>query len=171
MRNTDTTGKTFMNIVAGDFSKIKSKFINKCKTNEIEFDEDLFMDAFLCCCKTLNDKEMSKEECIKYYWVSYINKIKTDKPKELKFVSFDEIESSSSVMPQFGSYCSWIDDKYNGIIEYIYQKYDKEYAEAWILHICEGKSYKELSELGYDFKFNDIFKRIMKNVRKEFKNK
>lgn len=169
MENSDITGKTFMDIVASDFSNIKNKFINKCKTNEIEFDEDLFMDAFLCCCKTLEAKSITKEECIKYYWVSYLNKIKTNKPKENKFESLDEMRGQYSVSMTTGLYNHWIDEQYSGVVEFAYNNYQKEYVDAWLLHICEGKSYKELNELGYNFKFNDVFKRIMKSIRKEFK--
>lgn len=170
MKNLDQTG-TFMDLVAGKFALIKSKFINKCKTNEMEFDEDLFMDTFICCCKTLKDKKMSIDECIKYYWVSYLNKIKTNKPKEHRFESFDELTGTGAKISFLGTgpYDRTIDDQYNDIITYIYSKYKKEYADAWILHTCEGKSYKELEEIGYNFKFNDVFKRMTRNIRSEFK--
>lgn len=161
--------ETFVDAISNGFDKIKQNFINKCNALEYEFDEDLFMDAFLNCHNTLKDKKMPKGEHVKYYWVSYLNKLKTEKAKESKFIGFEDIgEQKKSCIDSY-SYNPHVDNDYNAIIELVRSKYDQKYVDAWILHVCEDKTYKELKEMGYNFKFNDVFKRITKYVRKEYK--
>ena len=161
--------ETFVEAISNNFEQVKQKFISKCKLLEYEFDEDIFMDTFLNCYNALKDKLMPKNEHIKYYWVSYLNKLKTEKTKESKFIGFEDIgEQKKSCIDSY-SYNPHVDDDYNTIIELVRAKYDQKYVDAWILHVCEDKTYKELKEMGYDFKFNDVFKRITKYVRKEYK--
>lgn len=163
----DGCGK-FIDIIAADFDNVKHIFINKCNAMEYEFDEDLFMDVFINCHNKLLDKLMTKSECIKYYWVAYLNKYKTEKSKESRFIGFEDIKEQKSILNTY-NYNPIIDNDYNQIIELVRNKFDKDYVDAWLLHICDDKSYKELNDMGYNFKFNDIFKRINKYVRKEFK--
>ena len=159
----------FMDLVAKNFDSIKETVIKKCKSHEIEFNEDLFMDTILCCERVFGDKLISLNDCMKYFWVAYYNKIKTYKSKQNIFVSYDDIINYNIQQPIIDSYNPLIDSEYNSIVKIAYDKFDKEYVDAWLIHICEGKTYKELREMGYDFKFNDIFKRITKYIKKEYK--
>lgn len=165
--STEVCGK-FMDIISSDFDNIKNAFIKRCINNELDFDEDVFMDALLNCERVLNGKLMTKSECIKYYWVAYSNKLRTFKSKQDIFVSYDDIMNYNIQSSLNSSYNSSVDYKYNEIVKMAYEKFDKIYVDAWLAHICEGKTYKELQELGYNFKFNDIFKRITKFIKKEY---
>ena len=59
---------------------------------------------------------------------------------------------------------------YTDILNSIREKFGNEYTSAWVEHI-NGKTYKDLEFLGYNFKFNDIFKKIVKWVRKNYKGR
>lgn len=166
--DTEIRGK-FMDIIGADFDNIKDSFINRCKKFEMEFDEDVFMDTLLNCERVLGDKEMIKSDCLRYYWVAYANKLKTIKSKQDLFIPYDDILNYNIQQPLYDSYNPLIDSMYNEIVKLAYKKFDKTYVDAWLIHVCEGKSYKELRDMGYNFKFNDIFKRITRLIKKEYK--
>lgn len=166
------TGKhgKFVELVAEDFDSIKCLFIKKSNALGIDFNEDLFMDAFLNCEKVWKDKILSKDECLKYYWIAYLNKVKTEASKQSLFVPYDDMINYNIQSPMCGSYNQCIDNTYNEIVKMAYDKFDKSHVDAWLEHVCGGKSYKELRELGYDFKFNDVFKKITKFIKTFYKN-
>ena len=155
----------FSKLISEEFDLIKSKFESKSISLYEEFDEDVFIDAYIKCCEVIN-KPLSKEECIKYFWTAYANRFKTMQSKN-KYTSFHDIQKNQIISIN-ESYNYNIDILYGRIINDAKLVFNSEYVEAWIYHICEGKSYKELEQLGYNFKFNDVFKKIMKWVRKNY---
>ena len=159
----------FSDAIAENFNKIRTDFEKKSYKLFEEFNEDLFMDAYIKCSETLKNKEMSKEEYIKYYWVSYVNGFKTLKSETPNVISIDD-PNREHIISLYTPYNISIDITCETIISNVKLKFGDYYAGAWLLHILENKTYKELKELGYDFKFNDVFKNITKWIRIEFKN-
>ena len=69
--------KCFSDIVAENFNEIYKNFRIGLKSKGYAFSEDIMNDAFISCVTTLKDKQMSKQEALKYYWTAYINRFKT----------------------------------------------------------------------------------------------
>ena len=153
----------FANVVANNFEAIKKSFITRLKQMGNEFDEDMFMDNFIKCCTTLNDKPMSKSDCINYFWRAYVNNLKT--PSKFITISLDDPDRGPIVPDLPVSYNYSIDRKYQNLINLLEEKFGNYYTQAYILHFAEDKSYKELIELGFDFKHNNIFKRMTKYIK------
>jgi hypothetical protein len=158
----------FNDVIAENFNKIKSDFEKKSYTQFEDFDEDLFMDTYLRCADALKGKEMTKNEYIKYYWAAYANRFKTDRADAMKFVRLDDPNREQAIS-LYSHYNINVDITCEEIIKNVKLKFGDYYANAWLLHVSEDKTYKELESLGYNFKFNDVFKKITKWVRSEFK--
>lgn len=159
----------FSDAIAENFNKIRKDFEKKSYSLFEEFDEDLFMDTYIKCSDKLRGKEMSKDEYIKYYWISYVNGFKTIKSESVNTISIDD-PNREHIISLYSPYNIGIDITCETIIKNVRMKFGDYYTDAWLLHTSEDKTYKELEELGYKFKFNDIFKNITKWIRSEFKN-
>lgn len=150
-------------IIGKYFYEIKSNFQSGLKKRGLRFDEDIFSDSYLKCCETLGDKEMTKKEALKYFWVAYINRLKT--PDKIKFESFED----SNIIDD-DEYDHEIDELYNILMEFLNKKFDNRLVEAWRLHFEKGIKYDDLRKLGYDFNFNPEFKKIMRYIRNKLSN-
>ena len=69
--------KTFSDLVRMNYDSIVQNFKSGLKRQGYVYDEDIMNDAFISCVNALKDKLMTQDEAIKYYWTSYINKLKT----------------------------------------------------------------------------------------------
>lgn len=153
----------FANVVAKNFDKIKASFAKRANNLGLDFDEDLFMDTFIKCDTTLKNKQFTEQEYIQYFWKAYVNGSKT--PPKITTVSLDD-PNRGSIVPDLPSpYNPDVDRKYQEICEKLGNKFEEHYIQAFLLHYAEDKSYKELEELGYNFKHNNIFKRMMKYIK------
>lgn len=157
----------FADLISEDFDNIKKSFINRSKSAGYTFDEDLFMDSYINCQIKLSDKQMTKIECVKYFWVAYHNKLRTPHQKLQTIELTPDIEKTYSYNDD--SYQEIIESKYNKIIDILKKKYDIRLIDAWVLHMCEHKTYRELYDMGYTFNFKNNFKQINQYLRKKFK--
>ena len=157
----------FVDVVSNGFNKIRAEFERNSCNSFGEFDEDLLMDSYIKCCDALVDRDMQESEYIKYFWKTYSNLYKTSRSNPLAMVRIDDPNNGRIINLQ-DPYNISIDLTCEKILKMVYKKFSKDHVDAWVLHVYDNKSYDELEELGYNFKFNDIFKRITKWVRKEF---
>lgn len=156
--------KSFANVIAKNFEPIKQSFILMSKQHGFSFDEDLFMDAFIKCEASLKNKTLSDQEYIKYFWTAYKNHI-------ISAFKPSSSEVDERVLPHlFHTYDISIDYKYEHVTATLGKKFDTYYIQAFMLHYADNKSYKELIELGYSFKHNNIFKRMMKYLKTTMKS-
>ena len=157
---------TFSEIVAENFSEISRNFHSGLVAKGYEYDEDIMSDAFIRCCTTLKDKQMTKQEALKYYWVAYINKYKTKvlKPHIIEMyedmTEFDDIEDEK--------YNNTIDKIYNIIIKELQDKYGVRKACIWEMYACEGMTVKEIKKLGFDDIDNYAY--FAKQIKRYIKN-
>lgn len=138
--------KTFSDIVAENYTEIERNFRSGLKSKGYPWDEDVMNDAFLSCYNSLKDKKITKQDALKYYWVSYINKLKTKlhKPslidyKEDMAEEFDDIEVTK--------YDSTIDRIYDIIIGGLQDQYGVRKASIWEMYTCRGISAKEIKKM------------------------
>lgn len=167
IKSTDNKAGIFADLISEDFQNIRRSFINRSKAVGYIFDEDLFMDAYVNCQVKLGDKPMTKIECIKYFWVAYHNKLKIPKQK-LQTVELNTT-LEQTYMNKNEEYHAFIEDKCDEIERVVRKKYDSEIVDAWLLHMYEGKSYRELYAMGYVFNFKNIFKQIHQYLRRKYR--
>lgn len=151
----------FNELIVNDFYGLKLKFQTKLKSIGLEFDEDLFVDTLLKCNNTLNNKDLPKNDLLKYWWVAYCNELK--RPKTYSQVDINENIDYYDRCDK--TYDEEIDEIYELVINELYKKFDKHIIDAWVNHTCYNKSYKGLEEMGYKFKFNNEFKKINRYIK------
>lgn len=136
---------TFSEIVSENFIEIQRNFQSGLKVKGYEYNEDLMNDAFISCYSALADKKMTKQEAIKYYWTSYINKYKTWSSKK-KYTSLPDDYEECDEEP----YSTTTDEIYRIIIDGLIDKFGILKTYLWELHTCQGKSAKEIEQMGFD---------------------
>ena len=156
---------SFADVVASNYEEIQRNFKSGVIDKGYEWNEDLLHDAFISCMSSLKDKQMSKTEAIKYFWTAYVNKYKTKKSK----VHHEESIEDHDVDEVCEVYNEDKDHIYNIIIEAVQDEYGLRKAYIWEMYVCEGKSAKEIHQLG----FNDVdnfvyFTRKVKRFIKRF---
>jgi hypothetical protein len=170
--NDDKKSK-FADIVADNFYEIRDNFKRGLKGKGYEYDEDVLSDAFISCNLSLKDKYLTKEEAVKYYWTSYINKLKTKSSKPLNTVYISDISYDDDVFDQYKDidvideqYNEDIDILYNYIMNKVVEKYGEYEARIFELHICQGIHTKDLIAMGYvDVNFEYLIKKIKRYIK------
>lgn len=153
------------------FDAFKEKMIKLARKNKLDFDEDVFMDTILKCMKTFENKVTDNNEVDKYFWTAFRQNMSSSKSRN-KFKDNVQIETMVNRLDEDG-YNADIDELVAIIENEIRQEFSDDVYEAWYLHICENKTYKQLEALGYgnglhnDFKYIKIYitnKLIKKNI-------
>jgi hypothetical protein len=157
----------FQDIIAENYNEIYCNFRSGLKSKGYQFDEDIMSDVFLSCYNSLKDKEITKSEALKYYWVAYINKIKTHSERESVIDYYEDmIESFDDIAVE--KYDSTMDRIYDIIITGLQDHYGIRKASIWEMYTCQGKSSKEIKEMGFKDVTNYAY--FMKQVKRYIKN-
>ena len=158
---------TFPHIVAEYYNEIVRNFRTGLKSHGYQYDEDIMNDAFISCYNTLKDKELTKQEALKYYWVAYVNKYKTRQEHENIIDCYDNVEEEFEDI-ELDHYNSTIDKIYDIIISGVQDHFGVRKATIWEMYACQGKSSKEIRAMG----FNDIdnYAYFTKQVKRYIKN-
>ena len=162
-----STPQTFSDIVAANYNEIRRNFKNGLIAKGYAYDEDIMSDAFLSCYNTLKDKAITKQEALKYYWVAYINKLKTKIQKE-SLIDYHEDMAEEFEDIEVTKYNDTTDRIYNIIISGLQDQFGVRKATIWEMYACQGKSSKEIKAMG----FNDIsnYAYFTKMIKRYIKN-
>jgi hypothetical protein len=151
---------TFMDIVATHYDKIKSIFKSRLHNMGIPFDEDALNDAFIKCAQRFGNTNVEYTVVIKYYWVAYLNTLKSNKNK-LECVSLD-IEMHDCIETDNTE----IINIYNTIMDIISEKFSETDMMIYSLYKFHNWSKSDLEQSGYDT--NNLESRI-KEIHKFIK--
>lgn len=170
-----TKTDTFANIIAEYYNEIKRKFISGLKDKGYKFDEDILSDTFISCNTALKEKLLTKEEAVKYFWTSYINKIKSQPARNIIYM--DEItpineEDEYIEYDEFGAVSEYnmdIDNIYNYILDKVEEKFGIDIVNVWTKHVCDNKKISELREEYNDVNVEYQIKKVRKYVDKLIK--
>ena len=159
--------QTFSDIIASNYNEIRRNFKNGLISKGYVFDEDIMSDAFLSCYNTLKDRKITKPEALKYYWVAYVNKLKTKIQKE-SLIDYHEDMAEDFEDIELEKYDDTTDRIYNIIITELQDHYGVRKTTIWEMYACQGKSAKEIRNMG----FNDIsnYAYFMKQIKRYIKN-
>lgn len=156
--------RTFAEIIAENFEEIRRNFKTGSINKGYPWDEDILNDAFISCNSALKDKCLSKTDALKYFWTSYVNKIKTKLSKQDYTISLDDCDVDE--IEDTHNYD--VDRIYDIIIESIQDKFGLRKAYIWDLYVCRGMSAKKIRNMGFNdvdnfIYFNRQIKRYIKN--------
>ena len=152
---------TFMDIVSVNYDTIKSLFKSRLHNTNIPFNEDTLNDAFIKCAQRFGNTILDYNTVIKYYWVAYINTIKSSKPK-LDCISFDS--DIHDCIDNTDDGCTV--NIYNMVIDLITDKFGEHDMMMYMLYKFHNWSKDDLVESGYDITYIDTrIKEIHKFVK------
>lgn len=153
---------TFMDIVGINYDTIKSLFKSRLHNMNIPFNEDALNDAFIKCAQRFGNTLLDYNTVIKYYWVAYINTIKSSKPK-LDCVSFDPY--THDCMDDTADNVRAI-NIYNVVMDLVSDKFGEHDMMLYMLYKFHNWSKDDLVESGYDITYIDTrMKEIHKFVK------
>lgn len=144
------------------FEAFKEKMCRLAHKSKVEFDEDIFMDTIIRCMKTFENKNTDNNEVDKYFWTAFRQNMLSAKTRN-KFKEIVQIDTIAERMDE-GEYNTDIDELVVIIENEVRREFGDKIYEAWYLHICENKTYKELEALGYGDKLHNEFKRIKRHI-------
>ena len=161
---------TFNDIVSSNLDEIKRNFSIGLRKIGYTFDEDLFVDVGIRCVSTLNDKILTKSECVKYFWTAYQNANKNKYASSRIQIPLCGSSDNSNESIEYS--CAQQDNKYDknidiicGIIcKAIKEEFSDTEYNIWMDHFYNNKTYKELREIYGDLNFLWIFRKIKKYI-------
>ena len=144
------------------FEAFKDKMCKLAHKNKVEFDEDIFMDTLIRCMKTFENKTTNNNEVDKYFWTAFRQNMLSAKTRN-KFKEIVQIDTIAERIDE-GEYNTDIDELVVIIENEVRREFGDKIYEAWYLHICENKTYKELEALGYGDGLHNEFKHIKRHI-------
>lgn len=150
----------FMDIISVHYNDIVSLF--KSRRNVIDFDEDMFGEAFIKCAYHFGNNEIDYDTAIKYFWVVYVNTVKSNFINKSKhqIISIDDVDDIIQ------------DDDchiYNDIMNMIEDKYGESQMQMYRLYKYHNWTEEELASI--DIKLDKtLIKDIHKFVKSQCKN-
>ena len=155
---------TFMDIVGVHYTELKNLFKTRLYDRGIQFDEDLFNDAFIKCARKFGNSIVTLEVTAKYFWTAYLNTIKSSiyKSKQNEIVSLDE-ELHDCIDESDNAYALNI---YNVVMDAITERFGEDDMMMYSLYKYHGWSKDDLIGEGYDCTaFDTRIKEIHKFVK------
>lgn len=166
----DPQVNTFFHNVEPRFKSFKKNIQKQAKKSNIIFDEDVFMDTLIRCSETFSIENATDTDIDQYFWIAFKQNIFSNfsRNKFNKTVKFDD----------FGD--GIIDEEYNSDIDEIIgliksevkTEFGEQIYDAWILHICNGLTYCELENNGYEgLNLHNEFRQIKRYICQKLLNK
>ena len=160
----DTQMKAFFQSVNGaEFKSFKEKIMKRSAANNIEFNEDVFMDTIVRCLTTFSKEDATNIDVEHYFWRAF-------KQNSFSYFSRNKFKDSIDV-EIFGD--GILNTEYNAdideIVDLLKNEVEKEFGsqicDAWILHICYGYTYTELEQRGYEgLNLHNEFRQIKRHI-------
>ena len=154
----------FFDNVAPRFDSFKKEIKKLAKKNGIEFDEDVFMDTILKCGTSFSNLNNTNEDINLYFWKAYKQNSYSNFTRN-KFKSTVDIDNiGDNIIDEcYNNY--EIDEIVNLIKTEVKEKFGNNIYKAWILHVCEGLSYKELQNNGFEnLNLHNDFRQIKRYI-------
>lgn len=162
------TDYTFMETVSANYEEIKKTFIGNMSSLKMEFDEDIFHDTLLNCCRVYKDDTKNVEKVKAYFWVAFktnmLNKQKRCKHME----NIDELEDFDIIDEE---YVPEMDDLVELVRNELYEEFGQEISDMWFKHVIMNETYEKLQEETDVHNIHYQFKKIRKYIRNELPKK
>ena len=153
----------FFNRMGTGFKSFKDKIMKLSQKNNIEFNEDVFMDTIIRCLSTFPTENVTPIDVEKYFWKAF---------KQNSFSNFSRNKFRDTVnFDVFGD--GLINEEYNAdideIVDLIKAEVEREFGgvicDAWILHVCYDYTYEDLEKRGYEgLNLHNEFRQIKRHI-------
>lgn len=158
--------ESFKVIATKNLDEIKKNFAIGLKRLGFKFDEDLFIDVCMKCDLTLKDKEMTKEDCIKYLWTAYNNTLRSrESRKQIELMIDEDVYSDN--LSYNDEYDMNIDIICNIIQTSIRKRFGEIIYNIWFDHIFNSKTYKDLINVYGERNYMGLFRKINKFIKEK----
>lgn len=148
------------------FKNFKNKIIKLSYKNNIGFDEDVFMDSILRCTETFKNENATDIDVDNYFWKAYkqnmISNFTRDKFKNS--VSLDKFEDNINDCV----YSDDIDEIVEIIKKEVKENFGEKFLDAWLLHIYNGLTYKELECDYTGLNLHNKFRQIKRDITQKY---
>jgi hypothetical protein len=161
---------TFFHNIETRFDSFKKNIKKLSRKNDIEFDEDIFMDTIIKCANTFQNENATNTDVDIYFWTAFKQNIYSNfsRNKFRNSVNFDDF--NDDIFNE--EYNADIDEIIVLIKNEVKNKFGDDIYKAWILHICNNYTYKELEDYGYKgLNMHNEFKQIKRYINQKFVNK
>jgi hypothetical protein len=160
---------TFMDLISINYDSIKSTFKIRLYNIGMSFDEDSFNDAFIKCAQKFGNTEISYDCMIKYFWVTYVNTIKTNISKEHKIEVTSLDVEIHDVIDDDDCY---IYELYDKLMNDISKEFGKETMAIYSLYKFNNYTKEQIIECGYDCEyFEETITEIDTFIKNKYKHK
>lgn len=148
-----------MDIVSVHYKDIVLLF--KSRRNIIEFDEDLFGDAFIKCAEKFGNNTIDYDTAIKYFWVVYVNTVKSNFINKAKhqIISIEDTDDINDIQDE-----DIVIYEYDIIMDSITKKFGENEMQMYRLYKYHNWTEDELKSIGIHLNKNTI-KEIHKFVK------
>lgn len=154
-----------MDLVAVHYKDIKNCFQSRLAKIGKTFNDDAFNDAFIKCSIRFGEKEISYDDVLKYFWVAFLNTMRTEEHHNGKFDHDAEIQDEIDE-----EYDTNIDDLFAVICESLEERFGKENLLAFKMVVCDNWDIDELIENQYvERDFKTTFKKMKQFAKKDIK--
>lgn len=143
----------FMGLISDHYNDIITLFKSRSYNIGIQFDEDIFGDAFIKCVKRFENEIITYDVAIKYFWITYLNAVKSQFANSIKY-NIVEIENALEIAEDSSN----SSEIYNTIMDAITVAFSEEDMQIYRLYKYHNWSEKDLIEAGLDC--TDLIKRI-----------
>ena len=150
----------FHTIIKDSYNELIVNFKYAAYNHGLKYDYDVFADTYDKCHNTLINKNIKKDDAIRYFWASFSNNLKRLNKKTKYTPTIVDLNENCNQI---------IDTEYNEtkfqiadiIKSKIINKFGKKSFDIWYLHFIDGKTYEELIDMGYDnINFHNLFRQI-----------
>lgn len=153
----------FSLIVANNFEQIKKNFISGLKKSDYDWNEDIFMDAYIKCDAIFGDKIIDEKYALKYFWTSYINLLKN----YYKSPYNKTVPIPVDYNAYYEEYDNDKDILYGELFDLVKTEFGKDAAKAWVDYKCRNKTCKEIVQEYNIENFPVLLKKIKRFVNKK----
>ena len=168
----------FMHLIADDYDNIISIIVSRSvKCYNMDFDEDIFGESFIKCAQRFGEEKISYDDAIKYFWVVYLNGMKSkfiadSKINHINIEEFEEDYTEKSIEEHLIYKESDLEKSefYNRVMDAISEEFGEEDMHLYRLYKHHNWTLEEISNIGISCSnFSDRIKAINKFI-KTFKN-
>lgn len=157
-----------MEKVSKNYKEIKSAFLANSHTLKMQFDEDVFHDTLLCCCKCYKDDTNDLKKVKAYFWVSYkTNMLK----KALSNKPIDYFEDMKEFDMMDEEYVPEMDELADMVKNELELEFGEYVANLWLRHVVLDLTYEEIEKESNIHNVHYTFKKIRNFIRQELPKK
>lgn len=162
------TDYAFMETVSAHYDEIRRTFIGNMGGLKMDFNEDVFHDTLLNCCRVYKDDPENVEKVKAYFWVAFRTNMLNKRKRTKRMENIDELEGFDIIDEE---YVPEMDELFELVRNELYKEFGQETSDIWLRHVTMNESYEKLQAESNMHNMHYQFKKIRKYIRTELPKK